>query len=916
MIEQRVTLRYGAQQIPAIVQAVQGDTGRDVIFELADYEIPAGATANYYIDKPDGNAIYNSAEVISSTEILAHMTEQALAAPGRNNGQVRILIGGEVITSFDFVLEVEAFRGILHMQSETEVNIFDAAIQSAADEAIEEIQEQTPVVTGMQNSIAPTYSSSNTYAVGDYVMYNAQLYRCITAITTAEAWTAAHWTQVPIASDVSDLKGATSGFFAFGNEFTLNKTATVTPDASFNWPVYIPKGCYVFFTNNSADSMTLNVYDPDGTQKNITSSIAPNGTKEFITPFDIVKIRNYIGVNGSAFSVSLRIINIDKERVSASVNGNDISSVGSTNLYVKNGEKILIDVLSNTIATNLYVRPSQSGEPYITIATGAGKYEFTATKDGFIQLQNTGTIISAKMYLNTRFDSTDKEIKAEIEPYSMLPKTIFSLGDSSNFVKTASVRPDTTYSWDTYIPKDTIVTFTNNTSVPVTFRIVDKNGNVETISSSVGAGGDSKKFVSTYDIYGIKNYVGNTNTVSFSVEMTNAETIRKNSILYGFIIDSVGIKNLYLKQGEKIKIIVRTNTIATNLFIDPSLEGEPYTTLNTGAGEYEFTAIKSGFIKLQGTATAIDATIFLYSNIEIPSQNEPGTVYTVKKDGTGDYSTFVECLKALENNTTQKTIQVYPGVYDIYDELGGDEFIESITNPESTNWRTVNPVVPPNTKVIGMGNVELRFAPTASQIGSNQMAYLFSPLNVSGSCEIENISIYGTNCRYAIHDESSGLSAFDDSTHIYRNVRVRKEHGTYGNDQVFGSGIGSRSHWAFESCEFTSDRSAIWTTHTNPSNANDLAEITFDSCIFKVDSSDNASEIVQFIVGASNNAALKNIVRFNSCYVAGSVSVYTNESSNTVTNKFALTSLKTTMSGGILISENFSSNPYTPKVFN
>ena len=58
MIEQRVTLRYDAQQIPAIVQAVQGDTGRDVIFELADYEIPAGATANYYIDKPDGNAIY------------------------------------------------------------------------------------------------------------------------------------------------------------------------------------------------------------------------------------------------------------------------------------------------------------------------------------------------------------------------------------------------------------------------------------------------------------------------------------------------------------------------------------------------------------------------------------------------------------------------------------------------------------------------------------------------------------------------------------------------------------------------------------------------------------------------------------------------------------------------------------------
>ena len=31
MIEQRVTLRYDAQQIPAIVQAVQGDTLRNLL---------------------------------------------------------------------------------------------------------------------------------------------------------------------------------------------------------------------------------------------------------------------------------------------------------------------------------------------------------------------------------------------------------------------------------------------------------------------------------------------------------------------------------------------------------------------------------------------------------------------------------------------------------------------------------------------------------------------------------------------------------------------------------------------------------------------------------------------------------------------------------------------------------------------
>lgn len=56
--------------------------------------------------------------------------------------------------------------------------------------------------------IAPVYDSTKTYDVGDYVIYNNDLYRCTTAITTAEAWTAAHWTQVALGDDVADLTSA------------------------------------------------------------------------------------------------------------------------------------------------------------------------------------------------------------------------------------------------------------------------------------------------------------------------------------------------------------------------------------------------------------------------------------------------------------------------------------------------------------------------------------------------------------------------------------------------------------------------------------------------------------------------------------------------------------------------------------
>lgn len=64
--------------------------------------------------------------------------------------------------------------------------------------------------TAVLNAMAPAYSTSATYAVGDYVNYNGSIYRCSTAIATAESWTSGHWTAVVLGADlaaqVSDLK--------------------------------------------------------------------------------------------------------------------------------------------------------------------------------------------------------------------------------------------------------------------------------------------------------------------------------------------------------------------------------------------------------------------------------------------------------------------------------------------------------------------------------------------------------------------------------------------------------------------------------------------------------------------------------------------------------------------------------------
>ena len=53
-------------------------------------------------------------------------------------------------------------------------------------------------------NLAPYYDATQTYVVGKRVMYKDDLYECKTAITTPEAWTAAHWIQRSVADALEE----------------------------------------------------------------------------------------------------------------------------------------------------------------------------------------------------------------------------------------------------------------------------------------------------------------------------------------------------------------------------------------------------------------------------------------------------------------------------------------------------------------------------------------------------------------------------------------------------------------------------------------------------------------------------------------------------------------------------------------
>ena len=73
------------------------------------------------------------------------------------------------------------------------------ALDAAQGKVLKDLVES---VLGQQ---ADVYSNEKTYAVGDYCIYENVLHKCSTAISSAEEWTAGHWTKTTIANELKSI---------------------------------------------------------------------------------------------------------------------------------------------------------------------------------------------------------------------------------------------------------------------------------------------------------------------------------------------------------------------------------------------------------------------------------------------------------------------------------------------------------------------------------------------------------------------------------------------------------------------------------------------------------------------------------------------------------------------------------------
>ena len=164
----------------------------------------SGTVAASFI-RPDGTTTAMTGS-ISAGKAHVTLSAECYGVAGRGTLTIFLTSGGQKVAIYSAVLNI--------VRSNT--SQVSPAVTADVVDLVNRIDTATASIpstyTNLLASLAADYSSSATYKAGDYVWYNGYLYKANQDISTAESWTAAHWTRVVMSTDlisqITDLKSA------------------------------------------------------------------------------------------------------------------------------------------------------------------------------------------------------------------------------------------------------------------------------------------------------------------------------------------------------------------------------------------------------------------------------------------------------------------------------------------------------------------------------------------------------------------------------------------------------------------------------------------------------------------------------------------------------------------------------------
>lgn len=210
------------------------------------------------------------------------------------------------------------------------------------------------------------------------------------------------------------------------------------------------------------------------------------------------------------------------------------------------------------------------------------------------------------------------------------------------------------------------------------------------------------------------------------------------------------------------------------------------------------------------------------------NSNKSLNIITVKKSPDGDYTTLSDAIKSISGSSinNQYEIHIYSGVYDMVEELGGNEWVASVSH---SNGERQGLTLPDYTHLIGHGSVYIDCI-VDDDVATADFARSVSTINVYMNNRLEGITFRAKNTRYVIHDETN--NSFNDLTRVIKNCRFIH----YGNASSYwssykalGGGLGSGGRYDIINSHFESPFIPFSYHNNGRQNTN---YINLDGCTF------------------------------------------------------------------------------------
>ena len=272
-------------------------------------------------------------------------------------------------------------------------------------------------------------------------------------------------------------------------------------------------------------------------------------------------------------------------------------------------------------------------------------------------------------------------------------------------------------------------------------------------------------------------------------------------------------------------------TKKTNIYVSGEFTAEDdgyfYVTVNTTSDVYAMdvsvsnsrnglTSSKTGFVGNE-----------LIDNV-VNNSNKSLNIITVKKSSDGDYTTLSDAIKSITGSSidNQYEIHIYSGVYDMVEELGGNEWVASVSH---SNGERQGLTLPDYTHLIGHGSVYIDCI-VDDDVATADFAKSVSTINVYMNNRLEGITFRAKNTRYVIHDETN--NKFNDLTRVIKNCRFihyGNASSYWKNYKALGGGLGSGGRYDIINSHFESP--FVPFSYHNNGNQN-TNYINLDGCTF------------------------------------------------------------------------------------